>query len=116
MHAEAFEIEEALLQHHDIMECAAYAIESELTEDEIMVSVVVRPGSNITEAGVHEFALNNLGRHQIPLYIEFVQTLPRTPTGKVEVGKLRTTFDEYNSKIKRFSLPERRDMLNKINK
>jgi crotonobetaine/carnitine-CoA ligase len=104
----AFEVEEALLKHADVMECAAYGVESELTEEDVMVSVVLRPGSTLSEEEVFAYALENLGRHQVPRYIEFVDSLPRTATGKLEVHSIKTGW-KGRENVKEFSLPRRMD-------
>ena len=40
----AFEVEEVVKLHPDVLDAAAYGVPSELTEDDVMVAVVARPG------------------------------------------------------------------------
>jgi len=84
----AFEIEEALLLHEDVVECAAIGVPSELTEEEVKVCIVKRPGSALSHEDVVQHAVANLARFQVPRFIEFVATLPETPTGKIEKYRL----------------------------
>ena len=93
------------------MECAVYGVESELTEEDIVASVVVRPGSSLTEEHVFNFALASLGRHQVPRYIEIVDSLPRSPTGKVEVHRLKVAWKEESKDVKEFILPRRGEQI-----
>ena len=89
----AFEVEEELLRHPDVVTAAAIAVPSQLgdgTEDEIKVAVVMREGSAVDEKALWEWAMENIARFQIPSVIEFVDVLKRTPTGKVEKGELKT--------------------------
>ena len=88
----AFEVEEELLRHPEVLSVASIAVPSELgdgTEDEIKAVVVRRAGSEIDERGIWEWAKANMARFQVPSVIEFVDELKRTPTGKVEKGELR---------------------------
>ena len=78
----AFDVEQALLLHPDIVEAAAYGVPSELTEEDVMVCVVARPGSNLTAQAVSQWAEQHLARHMWPRYVELADALPRTPTEK----------------------------------
>jgi carnitine-CoA ligase len=78
----AFDVEQALLLHPDIVEVAAYGVPSELTEEDVMVCVVARPASNLTAQDVLQWAKAHLARHMWPRYVELADALPRTPTEK----------------------------------
>lgn len=88
----AFEVEEGLLLHPDVLECAAYGVPSDLTEEDLMVSIVKRPDSSLKEDDVHLFAQTTMSRFHVPRYIEFVEALPRSPTSKLEVYKLQEVW------------------------
>ena len=96
------------MEHTDVVECAVYGVESDLTEEDVMVSVVLRPGSMLTEDDIFAHALKRLGRHQVPRYIEIMSALPQTTTGKSEVRSLRTGWKDRIG-VKEFSLPRRTD-------
>ena len=80
----SFEIEEVLKLHPDVLDAAAYGVPSELTEDDVMVAIVPRASANIDPSSIIEFCRDRLARHMLPRYIDIVDTLPRTPTEKVE--------------------------------
>jgi crotonobetaine/carnitine-CoA ligase len=80
----SFEIEEVLKLHPDILDAAAYGVPSELTEDDVMVAVVTRPSAALDPADLIEFCRERMARHMLPRYVEFVESLPRTQTEKVE--------------------------------
>jgi crotonobetaine/carnitine-CoA ligase len=84
----AFEVEEGLLTHPDIVECAAIGVPSELTEEDVKVCVVRRAGSELQPDDVIAHAQRELARFQVPRYVEFVDALPKTPTGKVAKHQL----------------------------
>ncbi|MBO2446523.1 AMP-binding protein [Actinomadura barringtoniae] len=84
----AFEIEEFLERHPAILEVAAFGVPSELTEEDVMVAAVLRPGHVLSAADLIEFCEDHLPRHMVPRYVEFAAALPRTPTEKVEKHRL----------------------------
>jgi crotonobetaine/carnitine-CoA ligase len=85
----AFEVEEVVKLHHSILDAAAFGVPSELTEDDVMVAVVVRPGDTLDPAELIDFCSSRMARHMVPEYVDVVDTLPRTPTEKVEKLQLR---------------------------
>lgn len=90
----AFEVEEGVLLHPDVMECAAIGVPSELTEEEVKVCVVARPDSDVTAQDIVDHCEETLAKFQVPRYIEFVEEIPKTPTGKMAKYQLRTSTDE----------------------
>ncbi|UNB54462.1 AMP-binding protein [Mycolicibacterium sp. YH-1] len=67
----ALEVEDGLERHPDVVECAAMAVPSELTEDEVLAFVIPR--------------------FQVPRYESFVDKLPKALTGKVDKPNLRAS-------------------------
>lgn len=84
----AFEVEEGLLLHPDIVEAAVIGVPSELTEEEVKACIVRRPHSDLTHDAVIEHAQRTLARFQVPSEIEFLDELPKTPTGKIAKHRL----------------------------
>ncbi|RDW58877.1 hypothetical protein BP6252_13353 [Coleophoma cylindrospora] len=87
----AFEVEEELLRHPQVITAAAFAIPADLgegTEDDIKVVVVVREENvkehRLTEIQLWEWAKANMAKFQVPAVIQFVPTLKKTPTGKLD--------------------------------
>ncbi|MGW5075983.1 AMP-binding protein [Rhodococcus sp. NPDC004095] len=99
----AFEVEEGVREHPQVFDCAAYGVRSELTEEEVKISVVVREGESLTEKEVWDFCYGTMARFQVPRYIELVPELPKTPTGKVEKFKLQER--PFNENTREFELP-----------
>jgi len=85
----SFEVEQVLLNHPDVDNAAVFAVPSELAEDEVMAAVVRRPGSALSESALSEFCRPRLARFAVPRFIEFVDALPTTESGKVQKYKLR---------------------------
>jgi crotonobetaine/carnitine-CoA ligase len=85
----SFEVEQVLLSHPDIANAAVFPVRSELAEDEVMAAIVRRPGSALTEIALTEFCQPRLAYFTVPRFIEFVDELPTTESGKVQKYKLR---------------------------
>ncbi len=85
----SFEVEQAVLLHQDVEECAAYAVPSELSEDEIAIAVVLRPESKLVAQELIEFVEQRLPYFAVPRYVRFVEKLPMTQTEKVRKRTLR---------------------------
>jgi crotonobetaine/carnitine-CoA ligase len=85
----SFEVEQVLLSHPDVGNAAVFAVPSELAEDEVMAAIVLRPGSALTELALVEFCRPRLAYFAVPRFLEFVDTLPATESGKVQKYKLR---------------------------
>ena len=76
--------------HPLVLDAAAYGVPSELSEDDVMVAVVVRPGEVLAPVDLVAFCAERMARHMLPRYVDLVPELPRTPTEKVEKAVLRS--------------------------
>ncbi|MFH1150786.1 MAG: AMP-binding protein [Actinomycetota bacterium] len=96
----AYEVEQAVLKHPDVLECAVYAVPSELAEDDIMVSLVPVEGRRIDTAGMPGFLADKLARFAVPRYYRVMDALPKTETHRVikkSLEALGVTEDTYDS-------------------
>ena len=84
----AFEVEEVLLAHPDVLDAAAFGVPSELGVEEVMVALVPRPGRRVDPAAVIAYCAAGMARHMVPRYVDVVDALPRTATEKVEKFRL----------------------------
>jgi crotonobetaine/carnitine-CoA ligase len=83
------EVEQVLLEHPAVGAVAAYPVASELAEDEVMATVVLRPGSSVDPLELIVHCEPRLAYFAIPRYLEFAQELPLTENGKVRKQELR---------------------------
>lgn len=103
------EVEADVNAHPDILESAAVAVPSDQSEDEIMVFVVPKDGRSVEPDQLVEFLQNRMAGFMIPRYIEVLDTLPKTPTQKIQKAKLRdrgigaATFDRGDRRSARNS-------------
>jgi crotonobetaine/carnitine-CoA ligase len=82
------EVEAALEQHPDVAEAAVVAVPSELSEDDVKAFVVAAPGRTVDPGELRHFALVHLARFKVPRYVEVVDELPHTATGRLAKHQL----------------------------
>jgi crotonobetaine/carnitine-CoA ligase len=85
----AFEVEQALVAHPAVSEAAAFAVKSELGEDEVAVALILRADMRPTEADIIEHCRLKLPYFMVPRYLRFADDLPRNLSNKVQKFKLR---------------------------
>ncbi|MFC2027715.1 AMP-binding protein [Chloroflexota bacterium] len=87
----SFAVEAAVSKHPAVKQCAAHGVTSvELeAEAELKVVVVVNEGHQVSADELARFVNDNAPYFFVPLYIEFMEELPQTPTGRVQKYKLR---------------------------
>ena len=84
-----YEMENTFSQHPDLLEVAAHAVPSALTEDDVKITAVLKTGSKLAEEQLCRWCLDRVPYYAVPRYIEFRDELPKTSTGKVEKFTLR---------------------------
>ncbi|WP_235738803.1 AMP-binding protein [Nocardioides alcanivorans] len=83
------EVEEVLLGHRDVVEAAAVAVPSELTEDEILAVVVLAADRAVEPAVLWAHCRDRLPRHQVPRFFSSTSALPHNDSLKVDRAALR---------------------------
>jgi crotonobetaine/carnitine-CoA ligase len=88
----AQELEELVQAHPDVVEAAAIGVPSELTEEDIKVAVIARPGAGLAAPALARWMSDRLPRYMTVRYVELVEDLPRTDTQKVMKAALRARW------------------------
>ena len=83
------EIEEVLYQHPKVLEAAAVGIPDQRLGERVCACIVVRPGENLSFEELSAFLRDKIATYKLPEFVQLLDTLPRTPTGKVQKGPLR---------------------------
>jgi crotonobetaine/carnitine-CoA ligase len=83
-------VEEALQNHPAVAEAAVCAVPSDLSEDDVKVTIVLTDDAKDTSVeNLYKWSCEKLPSFAVPRYIEFRDELPTTPTGKVLKRELR---------------------------
>jgi len=88
----SLEVEKALVAHPDVYEAAVIAVPDEKWGEVPKALVVLKPGSQVGEAEILEFCRSVLSHFKCPRSVEFLESLPKTGTGKVLKRELRKKF------------------------
>ena len=86
---DAEQVEQAALSHADVQEAAAVGVVSELTEDEVLLVIVARPGTDPDPDAVRRHCADHLPRHSVPRFVSVEASLPRTSSLKIVHRALR---------------------------
>jgi fatty-acyl-CoA synthase len=87
----SIEVEDALMSHDAVKEVAVIGIPDEKW-GELVTALVVTDGSGISAEQLIAHCRTLLAGYKCPKRIDFVDTLPRTATGKLQKFKLREPF------------------------
>jgi crotonobetaine/carnitine-CoA ligase len=85
------EVESVVRRHPAVKDVAAFGIPSEEieSEHELKLDVVLRDDQPISHEALCQFINDNAPHYFVPRYMEFVDSLPYTPTNKVQKYLLR---------------------------
>ncbi len=82
------EVEDAVMEHPDVMEVAAVGVPDEHS-GEVVKLFVVRKNPGLTEEALKQFCRDKLTGYKRPKYIEFRDSLPKSNVGKILRRTLR---------------------------
>lgn len=87
------EVEEALLAHPDVTECAVVGVPDEARGQLVTAFVVLRPemaGDDVKTKELQDFVKARIAPYKYPRGVVFLPELPRTSTGKLQRFRLRS--------------------------
>lgn len=95
----AFEVEEVIRTHPAVQDVAVYPLRSELSEDEVAATLVLRPGVEWSPEALIEHCNKNLAYFMVPRYIDIIDQMPMTLSQKIEKYKLKQRAEQNRSDI-----------------
>jgi len=86
----AREIEDAIMEHPAVTDCAAVSMPNERTGEAVCAFVVTKPGKTIDLPEINRFMVERgMAKQKIPEKVVLVADLPKTASGKVQKHILR---------------------------
>ncbi len=86
------QVEAAIHKHEGVLECAVIGVPDDEWGEAVKAVVVMKPGETATEADIINTAKQHLASYQKPKSVDFVDSLPKAPTGKILKRELRDPY------------------------
>ena len=83
------QVEEAICKHPAVLETAVIGIPDDEWGESVKAYVVLKPETQASEQEIIDEAKKNLASYQKPKFVEFIDELPKAPTGKILKRLLR---------------------------
>jgi long-chain acyl-CoA synthetase len=83
------EVEETLYRHPAVLEAAVIGVKHASHGEEVKAIVALKPGEKVTEEQIIGFCKEYLAAYKYPRIVEFRESLPKGPTGKILKRELR---------------------------
>ena len=96
------EVESVVNGHQDVLESAAYALPSDLGEDEVTVAVVLKPNARLTPESLVQYCEQRMASFMVPRFVRFLDAFPKTGTErtmKYELKAQGVTSDTWDREI-----------------
>ena len=88
------QVETCLYGHPAVLECAVFGVPDPVWGEALKAVVVLRPGMSASEDEIMELARRELASYMKPKSVDFIDELPKGPTGKILKRDLRAPYWE----------------------
>jgi acyl-CoA synthetase (AMP-forming)/AMP-acid ligase II len=78
------EVDEVLLDHPAVAQVVTFAVPHPMLGEDVAAAVVLKPGSEVTERELRNFAGERLADMKVPRKILFLEEIPKGATGKLQ--------------------------------
>ncbi|ASK60762.1 o-succinylbenzoate--CoA ligase [Virgibacillus phasianinus] len=93
------EVEGVLYKHPDVMETAVIAVPDEKWGEVPKAIIVLHPNASTSEEAIIDYCRANMAHFKAPKAVEFVESLPKTATGKLQKFRLREMYWDGPKKV-----------------
>ncbi len=83
------EIEEFIYTHSKVEDVQVIGIPDKQLGEEILAAVILKPGESMTAAELQDYVRQNMAKHKVPRYVDFVEAFPQNAAGKILKYKMR---------------------------
>jgi fatty-acyl-CoA synthase len=88
----SLELEKILLAHPAVLEACVIPVPDQKWGEVARALIVLKPEAQLTEAELLEFSRSHLAHYKCPRAVDFVESLPKTGTGKILKKDLRKKY------------------------
>lgn len=85
----SIELENAILNHGKVLEVAVVGVPDKMMGEVVKAVIVLKAGQTATDEEIKKYCAERMADYKIPKYVEFTESLPRNPAGKVIKAALR---------------------------
>jgi long-chain acyl-CoA synthetase len=86
------EVEDVLYRHPAVMEAAVIGIPDDYWVERVHALVVLRTGVQATAEEIIDFCKAHIAHYKTPKEVEFVESLPKSPQGKILKKEIRKRY------------------------
>jgi long-chain acyl-CoA synthetase len=83
------EVEEIIIEHPAVLDVAVIGVPDRDAGEAVKAFVVAKPGAGVTGEDLIQICRNRIANYKAPRLVEFVDSLPRNPAGKILKRELR---------------------------
>jgi long-chain acyl-CoA synthetase len=85
----SLEVENVICDNPKVLEVAVVGVPDPVMGEAVKACIGLKPGVNATEREIKDFCAARLADYKVPKFVEFMDSLPRNPAGKVSKQELR---------------------------
>jgi acyl-CoA synthetase (AMP-forming)/AMP-acid ligase II len=86
------EVEYVIYEHPAVLEVAVIGVPHEKWGEMVKAVVVLKPGMQVTEEDIIKFVKSKIASYKAPKSVDFVDSLPKTGSGKITKIPLRNKY------------------------
>jgi len=85
-------IENVIMSNPAVMEVAVIGVPDEVYGESVKAVVVLKKGAALTEKELISFCKENMAKYLVPSSVDFVDSLPKSPAGKILKKEIRAKY------------------------